>query len=212
MAHDLSRLAGMKNILHVACSPRGRTAESYKLSQKIIDFVVRDTPLVTVVERRVGDGSLPHIDANYALTQHSATAEIPQEGSVAQSDLLIRELEAADVLVISTPMHNLGVPSTLKAWIDHVVRARRTFDMGPEGKVGLLQDRPVYIAIASGGVFSGERARQPDFLTEYLQTVLAQIGLHDVTFFSVEGTGSGEDKVVQSRARTDRILRAHFAP
>ena len=200
------------NILHVTCSPRGRAAESYKLSQKIIDLAVRDAPLVTVVERPVGDGSLPHIDANYALAQHSATAEVPREGSVVRSELLIRELEGADVVVISTPMHNLSAPSALKAWIDHVVRARRTFDIGPEGKVGLLRDRPVYIAVASGGVFSGERARQPDFLMPYLRAVLGQIGLHNVTFFSVEGTGGGEDKVAEIRARTDRALRAHFAP
>jgi FMN-dependent NADH-azoreductase len=81
------------------------------------------------------------------------------------SEELIRELESSDFVVISTPMHNLTVPSTLKAWLDHVIRARRTFNIGREGKVGTLRDRPVFVAIASGGRFSGERARQPDFLT-----------------------------------------------
>jgi hypothetical protein len=71
--------------------------------------------------------------------------------------------EFADVVVIGTPMHNLTVPAALKAWIDHVVRARRTFTISAAGKVGTLRDRPVFVAIASGGRFSGERARQPDF-------------------------------------------------
>ena len=106
------------------------------------------------------------------------------------SEELIRELESADFVVIGTPMHNLTVPSALKAWIDHVVRARRTFNVTPAGKVGTLRDRPVFVAIASGGRFSGERARQPDFLTPYLKAILGMIGLHDLTFFSVQGTGS----------------------
>ena len=79
----------------------------------------------------------------------------------------------------------------LKVWIDHIVRARRTFNITKVGKVGTLQDRPVFVAIASGGRFSGDRAQQPDFLTPYLKAILALIGLHDLTFFSVQGTGSG---------------------
>jgi FMN-dependent NADH-azoreductase len=109
-------------------------------------------------------------------------------------------------------MHNLSVPSSLKAWLDHVVRARRTFTMTASGKVGMLGDRPVYVAIASGGRFSGERARQPDFLTPYLTTILAMIGLHDVTFFSVQGTGAGSDAVDATRIETEAELQAHFQP
>jgi len=108
-------------------------------------------------------------------------------------------------------MHNLTVPSALKAWIDHVVRARRTFHVTREGKLGTLRDRPVFVAVSSGGIFSGERARQPDFLTAYLKTILGSIGLRDLTFFSVEGTGYGPDAVAEARDRTDRALQAHFA-
>ena len=108
---------------------------------------------------------------------------------MAQSEELIQELESSDIVVIGTPMHNFTVPSSLKAWIDHIVRVRRTFNVSPEGKVGTLRDRPVFVAISSGGRFSGERARQPDFLTPYLKAILGTIGLHDLTFFSVQGTG-----------------------
>jgi FMN-dependent NADH-azoreductase len=131
---------------------------------------------------------------------------------MAQSEALIRELESSDCVVIGTPMHNLTAPSTLKAWIDHVVRARRTFAMTAAGKVGALRDRPVFVAIASGGWFSGEHARQPDFLTPYLRTILDMIGLTDLTFFSVEGTGSGLEAVAEARAETDEALAAYFAP
>jgi FMN-dependent NADH-azoreductase len=113
-----------------------------------------------------------HVDESYAIdlgsTQQSFTATA-QGGSISQSEELIQDLEWADFVVIGTPMHNFTVPSALKAWIDHIVRVRRTFNVTTEGKVGTLRDRPVFIAVSSGGRFSGERARQPDFLTPYLR-------------------------------------------
>ena len=199
------------NILRISCSPRGPSSESQRLSQKIVDRLLAREPGASVVERVIGDGSLAHVDANYALAQHSATAEVSALGGIAQSDVLIRELERSDVIIIATPVHNLGVPSMLKAWIDHVVRARRTFHVTAEGKVGALRDRPVFVAIASGGRFSGEQARQPDFLTPYLTVILGMIGLHDVRFFSAEGTGGGPEAVEAARARAERALEAHFA-
>jgi len=89
--------------------------------------------------------------------------------------------------------------------------ARRTFTIGGGGKVGMLEDRPVFVAIASGGRFSGEQARQPDFLTPYLTTILATVGLRDLTFFSVQGTGSGAAGVQETRVKTANAIKAHFA-
>src|SRR4051812_39365730 len=122
------------NILRISCSPRGPLSESQRLSQKIVDRLLAQEPAASVVERVIGDGSIAHVDANYALAQHSATTEVSSVGSIATSDALIRELERADVIVIATPMHNLSLPSVLKAWLDHVVRARRTFHVTADGK------------------------------------------------------------------------------
>jgi FMN-dependent NADH-azoreductase len=198
-------------ILHVSCSPQGATAESSKLSRRIVDLLLEIDPAAAVVERPIGEVPIPHVDANYAAAQHSPMAEVGSRGSIALSEILIRELEAADAVVIGTPMHNLAVPSTLKAWIDHVVRARRTFEMTPDGKLGTLKDRPVFIAVSSGGLFSGERARQPDYLTPYLRLVLGTIGLKDVTFFSVEGTARDPASVAQAREAAARKARAFLA-
>jgi FMN-dependent NADH-azoreductase len=198
-------------ILHVNCSSRGQASESFRLSRKIVDLLLKKSPDAVLVNREIGGGALRHIDANYAFAQHSSAAEINQEGSISTSEELIRELENSDVVVIGTPMHNLSVPSALKAWIDHVVRARRTFNVGAAGKVGTLRDRPVFIAVASGGRFSGEHARQPDFLTPYLTTILGTIGLKDLNFFSIQGTGLGPDVVAHARATTDLALQAYFS-
>jgi len=197
-------------ILHVSCSPRGQASESHRLSQHIIGLLLKAKPEATVTSRVVGGGAMPHVDENYAVSQQSSE-DLSQGGSLARSEELIQELENADVVVIGTPMHNFTVPSALKAWIDHVVRVRRTFNVSPQGKVGLLRDRPVFVAVSSGGRFSGENARQPDFLTPYLKAVLGITGLHDLRFFSIQGTAFGPDAVAEARAKAEQALQAHFS-
>jgi FMN-dependent NADH-azoreductase len=204
----------MIKILHVSCSPRGQASESYRIARKIIGFLLRKEPAAILVNRVIGGGAISHIDDSYATalgaTERSA-AELFPRGSMSQSEELIQELESSDFVVIGTPMHNFTVPSVLKAWIDHIVRVRRTFNVTPDGKAGALRDRPVFVAVSSGGRFSGERARQPDFLTPYLKAILATIGLHDLTFFSVEGSALDPVALAEARTRTDQALQAYFS-
>ena len=200
-------------ILHLICSPRGQASESYRLSQTIVGHLLNSEPTATVIIRPIG-GAITDLDEDYA-TALGATersfAELSPEGSMSRSEELIQELESADFVVIATPMHNFTVPSALKAWIDHVVRVRRTFNVTADGKVGALHDRPVFVAVSSGGRYSGKHARQPDFLTPYLKAILGTIGLHDLTFFSVEGSSLGPDVLAEARAKTDRALQEHFS-
>jgi FMN-dependent NADH-azoreductase len=201
-------------ILHVICSPRARDSESYALSRKIIGYLLKRDSSATVVNRVIAGGALLHIDDSYATalgaTQESLAETCPN-GSMSQSEELIQEIERSDCVVIATPMHNFTVPSTLKAWIDHVVRVRRTFRATPDGYVGLLRDRPVFVAVSSGGRFLGPRARQPDFLTPYLRASLGTIGVRDLIFFAVEGTALAPDALADIRARTDQALHSYFS-
>jgi len=198
------------NILHVSCSPRGRSSESLRLSREIIGRLLEVDPAATLIHRVVGDGTIPPIDEAYAASQQSSV-DLSTTGSAARSDELIQELENSDVVVIATPMHNFSAPAALKLWIDHVVRVRRTFDVTSAGKVGLLRDRPVLVAVSSGGRFSGDGVRQPDFLTTYLKTILGMVGLHDLAFFAVQGTAFGPDAVAEARAMSRQALQDHFS-
>jgi FMN-dependent NADH-azoreductase len=204
----------MTKILHITCSPLGQTSGSYRLSQKIVGYLLRIHPTATLVNRMLGGGAIPHVDGSYAAalgaTQQSPAERSP-EGSMAQSEELIQELESADFVVIGTPVHNFTVPSALKAWIDHVVRIRRTFNTTKEGYEGLLRDRPVFVAVSSGGRYLGERARQPDFLTPYLRAILGIVGLRDLTFFTVQGSALGPDVVAMASTKVDRALHEYFS-
>jgi FMN-dependent NADH-azoreductase len=201
-------------ILHLDCSPRGQASQSYGIARQIIGFLQEREPAALLVTRTLGAGAISHIDASYATAlgaKERSPAEISPSGSMSRSEELIQELESSDVVVIGTPMHNFTVPSALKAWIDHVVRVRRTFNITAEGYVGTLRDRPVFIAVSSGGRYSGARTRQPDFLTPYLKAILGTIGLHDVTFFAAEGSAGGAEAVAESRTRADRALQEYFS-
>jgi FMN-dependent NADH-azoreductase len=177
-------------ILHIDCSPR---IESYSraLSAGIVDRLLDTTPDAEVVRRDLGWHPIPHATEDYAraLSSPAALAMGVEGDEMGLSEELIVELERADVVVIGTPMNNFTVPSVLKAWIDQILRYERTLtSVGAGKKVGLLQDRPVYVAIASGGVFAGERANQPDFLRPYLSAALGCIGLHSLHFFPLQAT------------------------
>jgi FMN-dependent NADH-azoreductase len=201
-------------ILHVIASPNGSSSESYRLSQTVINHLMdlhRDAGFI-ITER--GVNGLGHVDADYAQAvgkRRDLSVERPFAGALLQSEQLIGELESSDYLVIATPMHNLMVPSALKAWLDHVVQADRTFRISASGKIGLLRDRPVFVAISSGATFSTADARQPDFLRPWLKAVLASVGLHDVRFFSVEGTASAPEVLSATRARTEQEIAAWFS-
>jgi FMN-dependent NADH-azoreductase len=176
------------NILHIDCSPRPESHSRY-LSIAIVQKLLEVSSAASITRRDLGANPLPHATADYATTLSSpVTLAAPVKGSLDRAEALIHEVDVADAIVLGTPMHNLTVPSVLKAWIDQIVRAGRTFESTPAGKVGMLRDRPVFIGIASGGVFSGERANQPDFLTPYLSVVLGSIGLKTVQFLSVQAT------------------------
>jgi FMN-dependent NADH-azoreductase len=105
-----------------------------------------------------------------------------------RSDGLIDQLDSADVVVLGTPMNNFSIPSSLKAWLDQVIRMGRTMGSTPTGKVGLLRDRPVLVAVSSGDIFDGENANQPDYLRPYLTAAFTSMGLKSVEYFSLQAT------------------------
>ncbi len=122
------------------------------------------------------------------------------------SERLIAELEQAAIVVIDTPMHNFTVPASLKLWIDHVVRPERTFRSTPQGKIGLLRDRPVFAIVASGGPLAGNGA-QHDYLVPYLRYIFATMGIGDFRALTLDRLRRGEAEI----ASRDAMAQAWIA-
>jgi FMN-dependent NADH-azoreductase len=189
--------------------PHGRTSHGYRLAMEAIAASGIDNAQIT--ERDLVAAPIPPIGRDYAMAITSDTAHDAK--AFEWSERLIVELEQHDMLFIVTPMHNFTVPAALKLWLDYVIRYNRSFHSTPEGKVGLLQDRPTFVLVSSGGFHAGERARQIDFLTPYLRYALASIGIGQVHFFLLEGLTFGPEAVVQAidRARPQLAEKLRLA-
>jgi FMN-dependent NADH-azoreductase len=187
----------MRSILLLTCSPKGPAAYSTLVSQEVAGRLAAANRGAVVIQRDLAAAPPPVPDASFsAAVLAGAPADDP---AFTASEVLIRELEACDALVIGTPMHNYTVPAVLKAWVDQIVRIHRTFRSTPAGKVGMLHDRPVFLIAASGGWFTGPSPTgtpaQPDFLTPYLRAALHTIGLTDLNVMALEGLTRGAAQV-----------------
>ncbi len=181
----------MTRILLLNSGPHSDASHGYQLAKDAI--AASGLSNVQITERDLVQSPIPPIGRDYALAVTSHTPHDAQE--FAWSERLIAELEQHDLLFIVTPMHNFTVPAALKLWIDHVIRINRSFNSTPQGKVGLMKDRPTFVLVSSGGFHVGERARQADFLTPYLKYALASIGISDVHFFPLQGLVFGPEAV-----------------
>ncbi len=185
----------MTTILSITTSPRARSF-SRLIAGEVVDRLKRLHPAAHVIERDLAADPPPHPDPALVDAILSPTAD--DAPAFARSECLIAEIGAADWIVIGTPMNNFTVPSNLKAWIDHVVRIRRTFRSTPAGKVGLLRDRPVIVVVSHGGFCGDAPPAQPDFLTPYLRAIFHTIGIDQVEFVRLEGLTRGPDNVARA--------------
>ena len=165
------------HILHINSSARIEGSQSRALAAKLIERLSHDT--TTDTHRDVGTTppatlSEDWVNANFTPAENRTDA---QNQTLALSDELIGEIEAADTLVLAVPIYNFGVPAAFKAWIDQIARAGKTFKYTENGPVGLLEGKQAYVVITSGGT---EADSAIDFTTPYLRHVLGFIGINDV--------------------------------
>ena len=203
----------MTTVLRIDSGVRTADSVSRGMTGEFVAAWKRLFPRDRIVERDLALAPAPHLTERTigaAFTPPSLRS-VEQSREAALADELIRELLDADVLVIGAPMYNLTVSSTLKAWIDHVARAGVTFKYGRNGPYGLVTGRKAYVFTARGGVYSCGPARAMDFHETYLRSVLAFLGITDVTFVHTEGLALGEDAAAQAIAGTRAAIAALMA-
>jgi FMN-dependent NADH-azoreductase len=183
----------MFNILTLTSSLAGAGSTSDPLVAETIRQLTALHPGAHVVHRDLAHDPVPHLMPD-TFAGIRAEASTPAEHAArALSDQLIAEVRAADVIVIGAPMYNFSLPTTLRAWFDHVLRPRVTFTYTAEGPKGLVGDKPVIVIEARGGLYSEGPAAAVDFQEPYLRHLLGFIGLADVRFVRAEKVGYGAE-------------------
>jgi len=197
------------NLLEVAASGRNDGSVSRMLSADLIAALEERHGGIELARRDLNKG-LRFVDEAWINANFTAAEErsAEQRAVLAESDALVAELKAADVLVIGAPIYNFGVPAALKAWIDMVARARLTFRYTENGPKGLLEGKKAYLVIASGGVPVDSAV---DFATPYLRHALAFIGIDDVEVIAAQQLNSkAEESIDAARVRIAELV--HTAP
>ena len=176
-------------ILHIISSPKGEASFSIKLGNAIIEKLKAKYPGSIVKEHNLTNTPFPHLEEvhlnAFYTPAETHTPELVE--AIKHSDTSIAELKDADIIVIGVPFYNFSIPSTLKAWIDHISRAGVTFTHDENGLHGLITGKKVYLAFASGGVYSDGPTASYDFATPYLKSFLGALGMTDLTVYRVEG-------------------------
>lgn len=190
----------MSTLLLIESSVRQRDSVSRQLSEEFVAQWRQANPGGRVLNRDLAREPLPHLDADLlgGWMKPAAEQSAAEQAALARSDQLIEELLAADVLVLGAPMYNFAIPSTLKAWLDHVLRAGVTFKYTEQGPRGLLQGKRAYVLTARGGLYAGGPLDQQE---PYLRQALGFIGIDDVQFVHAEGLNMGGDSAAQGLAR-----------
>ncbi|SQH32471.1 FMN-dependent NADH-azoreductase [Pseudomonas mucidolens] len=182
----------MSNVLIIESSARQQDSISRQLTEQFISQWRAAHPTDQITLRDVAVNPVPHLDADLlgGWMKPAEQRNAREQASLERSNELTAELLAADVLVMAAPMYNFAIPSTLKAWLDHVLRAGVTFKYTATGPQGLLTGKRAFVLTARGGLHAGASS---DHQEPYLRQVMGFIGIHDVAFIHAEGVNLGGD-------------------
>lgn len=179
-------------LLHLDSSALGANSVTRELSAAVVARWKDSVPCIAIEYRDLDADPVPH------LTGEVLGKANPAHG--AEGDRLLAQFMASDVVVIGAPMYNFGVPSTLKAWIDRIAVAGKTFRYSETGPVGLAGGKQVIVASGRGSILGNGPA---DFQENYLRQVFSFLGILDITFVRAEGVG------LSPQHRTDALAAAH---
>ena len=199
----------MSTILLLHNSLNATASATREMTAAFASQYAESHPGARIIERDLVAHPVPHLGPELYEAQLGAVPagdHSAERADASLSDTLISEVEQADVIAIGVPMYNFAIPSTLKAWIDHIVRARRTFayvDGAPKGL--LAEGKKVVLFVATGGVYSEGPAQVIDFAVPYLKTVLGFVGLSDITVIRAEMQAMPDQAIA---ARTEAVKGA----
>jgi FMN-dependent NADH-azoreductase len=195
----------MKKLLHVDSSVLGPHSVSRQLSAAVVERLRQATPNREVTYRDLTATPLPHLSgAHLAIAQGASNSDPSLQQEVATSQAVLAEFLAADTIVLGAPMYNFTIPSQLKAWIDRVVVAGKTFKYDAQGVQGLAGNKRVIVAISRGGFYgAGTPMAALEHLETYLRSVFGFLGVTQLEFISADGIQVGPEH--REKAITDAL-------
>jgi FMN-dependent NADH-azoreductase len=201
----------MSKVLVLNSSALGGASVSNQLVQDVLAELGARDPRLIVTVRDLGANPIPHLNSDSATALRGAAPRNEAQATAQElSDTLIAELKAADTIVIGAPMYNFGIPSTLKAWFDYVLRAGITFRYTEAGPVGLLEGKRAIVIESRGGYYSEGATKVLDSQEPHLKTLLGFVGIRDTTFIRVEKLAFGPEARQQAfdgaRAQLGQLL------
>jgi len=183
-------------LLHLDSSILGGNSASHQLSAAMVDQLAKATPGLEIVHRDLAADPLSHLSGeHFAARQGLVPESAAIQMDIATSQAVLDEFLGADVVVIGAPMYNFGIPSQLKAWIDRIAVAGKTFRYTATGPEGLAGNKRVIIAVSRGGFYgAGMPAAALEHVESYLRSVFGFLGITDVEVVVAEGLGIGPEQ------------------
>ncbi|MFC6337766.1 FMN-dependent NADH-azoreductase [Pseudomonas sp. CCM 7891] len=207
----------MKKILAIHASPRGERSHSRRLAEVFIDVWQTANPDARLTRREVGRAAIPHVGEAFVAANFYPEPQarpLAMQADLQLSDELVRELIEHELLVISVPMYNFGIPSGLKAWIDQIVRMGLTFDVAQDSQgiaqyQRLLVGKKALIITSRGGSGFGPGGENEamNHADPHLRTVLGFMGIDDISVIAAEGEESVAEAFRRSSDEAERQLR-----
>ena len=181
-------------LLHIDSSVLGPHSVSRQVSGAIVERLRRETPGLDITYRDLSSTPLAHLSGSHLAAAQGAPAEAALQPDLAAGQAVLEEFLAADIVVLGAPMYNFTLPSQLKAWIDRIVVAGKTFKYGAQGPEGLAGNKRVIIAISRGGFYgAGTPMAVGEHLESYLRFVFGFIGFTNPEFISADGIQMGPE-------------------
>jgi FMN-dependent NADH-azoreductase len=181
-------------LLHIDSSVLGPHSVSRQVSAAIVDRLRKTTPTLDITYRDLTSTPLAHLSGPHLAAAQGTTADSALQQDLAAGQAVMDEFLAADIVVLGAPMYNFTIPSQLKAWIDRIVVAGKTFKYGAQGVEGLAGNKRVIVAVSRGGFYgAGTPAAVGEYVETYLRWVFGFIGVQNPEFISAEGVQVGPE-------------------
>jgi len=203
----------MKNILRIDSSPKLHSSYTREIADYFQTKWLQLNSTDTFTKRDLARETIPHLSENaiIAFNTHSEFHNKSMKENILLSDILIDELMSCDILLISTPMHNFGIPSSMKAYIDHIIRVGRTIALTRDNESqGLVRDKPTFIVTACGLHATRKTREIHQYFYKYLKNILNYIGIYSVNFISIEGTKTSPATAAKMTRDAKRLVDTYI--